>query len=275
MRTAYTPNQSSAQDNNNGCREVLYTPLSRWLHDYVQNMDCPDAQCRYHFDFKLAHSFRVVEEITTIGRMLQIDARYLLTARIIALLHDVGRFEQFKTYRTFMDPLSVDHGALAVRIIQGNNLLEGFSVEEQELICQAILWHNKAALPCNQSEKTSFFSKLIRDADKLDILQTNLNRKKNADILDLMPAAPLHADVSDPIYTDLMHGKNADYDELKNETDLLLSRIGWIFDLNFTPSICLYAQRKYFDELSSFLPSTLKIARILAKVRAYLDRKIA
>ena len=41
-------------------------------------------------------------------------------AEAVALLHDVGRFEQYKRYGTFNDRKSVNHAALGVEIMKKN-----------------------------------------------------------------------------------------------------------------------------------------------------------
>ena len=57
----------------------------------------------------------------------------MVLAEIMALFHDIGRFEQYKQYRTFSDYRSEDHAALGVKVIKANRILNGFEPAEAEI----------------------------------------------------------------------------------------------------------------------------------------------
>ncbi len=252
-----------------------YDSLAKWFKGYVDRTPCPDDLCRRQFEFKLAHSFRVVDEAAWIAAELHLNAEEELLAKTTALLHDVGRFEQFRRFRTFNDRHSLDHGDLAVQIIIENHLLADVEPEEQKLIQTAIFYHNKSDLPDHQSRREALFCRLLRDADKLDILASTIipETSGNGANPNRIPLKPLTQDVSEVIYEDLVHGRNANYGKLQSRTDFLLAMIGWIFDLNFPPTFRRYAQREYFENIASRLPHTPKVSRILSKAHAVLIEK--
>lgn len=244
--------------------------LYEWLRGYIQRLGCPDADCRFHFRLKWTHTLRVVGEITALGRHLQLTAADQRIARAIALLHDVGRFEQYLRHRTYNDEASVDHGALGARIVREARILCEFDAQVSEMICTAIHCHNKRTLPRQLTEETLFFARLIRDADKLDIYRVILKHGANADRLGDPAPKPLEAEVSDRIYEVLMQGRTIDFTDVQNETDMVMARIGWVFDLNFPPTLVKLAKRNYIGRLAAALPATPRVDQIIAKVQQYL-----
>ncbi len=257
----------------NGYKEI-YNTLRAWFLNYISRMECPDEACRFHFDFKRTHSLRVVGEINALGRALRLPARDLLLASTIAVLHDVGRFEQYKNFRTYDDTASVDHGALSAHILGETDVLNGFTSQEQEIIRGAIYWHNKPVLPKDQREEVLFFAQLIRDADKLDIYRVVSKYGPFAEHPDGSPPKPLQEDVSEHIFTSLLEGRSVDYSQVRSETDAALARIFWVYDLNFKPALRLVAKRNYLEALAVPLPDTPRVTRLLTQARQYLSARV-
>lgn len=86
-----------------------------------------------------------------------------------------GRFEQVQRFHTFLDAESVDHAKLGAEILFGEEQLIRRFLEEtkwDEQIRDAIYWHSAYQLPENLKE--DLFCRILRDADKLDILRVNL-----------------------------------------------------------------------------------------------------
>jgi putative nucleotidyltransferase with HDIG domain len=44
-------------------------------------------------------------------------------AETIALFHDIGRFEQFKTYGTFDDRASENHATIGLKVLKATDIL--------------------------------------------------------------------------------------------------------------------------------------------------------
>ena len=207
--------------------------------------------------------------------MLGLSPRELLIARVIGLLHDVGRFEQYKIYRTYNDRISTDHGALGARIVARNGLLAALHPDETGIIIQAIQWHNRIALPDAAPDRVLFFLKLIRDADKLDIYRVILENMADAGQALFEAVIPTAADVSEEIYAMLMRGGNVDYQLAASGTDRLMMHIGWVFDINFAPTLQLIAERDCLEDIAAALPQTPRVAQVLAKARAHLSLALA
>jgi len=53
-----------------------------------------------------------------------------------------------------------------------------------------------------------------------------------------------------------------------------LLQLGWIFDINFTPSFERVRQKRYLDLILDFLPENEEIDRVRQKLFQYLDDRI-
>ena len=61
---------------------------------------------------KEKHSLRVCNEILNIGKNHNLTDNNLRLAEAMALFHDIGRFEQYTRYQTFVDKKSENHGVM-------------------------------------------------------------------------------------------------------------------------------------------------------------------
>jgi len=66
-----------------------------WLDSYTAGFYGDDAFVNANIKLKDEHSRRVCGEMLYLTRQLGLSDEQKLTAEAIALLHDVGRFEQF------------------------------------------------------------------------------------------------------------------------------------------------------------------------------------
>lgn len=130
---------------------------------------------------KISHSDRVAdisEEIAkSLGDQVDVPTDYFW---ILGLLHDIGRFEQYKRYGTFSDLESVDHAEFGADLLFEEGLIDYFFSKESaisELVNyethmeKAIRLHNKLSLPPSLSPKEKMICSVIRDADKIDIFR--------------------------------------------------------------------------------------------------------
>jgi len=213
-------------------REEDVRAVEDWFDDYVQSFKTGDDEEQRNIILKEEHTRRVCDEIGSIGRRLDLDECELLLADVIARLHDIGRFEQYARYGTFVDRDSENHAELGLSILEQHDVLHRFESGVRDLIVRAIRYHNRAVLPSQESEAVLFFSKLLRDADKLDIWRVVIeyyhrdNGRRN-DALELgLPDTP---GVSEAVCEDLRERRIVDIAHVKNLNDFKLLQVGWIF----------------------------------------------
>ena len=68
-------------------------------------------------ELKLIHTFEVVKCTELITKSLNLTEEQTQIAKIIALLHDIGRFDQVRKFGTFEDSRTLDHAKYGVTIL--------------------------------------------------------------------------------------------------------------------------------------------------------------
>jgi hypothetical protein len=244
-----------------------------WFARYVRPFKSGSEADRRNIILKEEHTFRVCDEILYIGEQLGLTDGMLRLAAIAALLHDVGRFEQYARYRTFVDGRSEDHAKLGVELLKRHNVLKGLAASDAKLILRAIECHNRASLPRGEAERTLFFIKLLRDADKLDIWKVVTdyyrlaNGVRNSAIELDLPDAP---EISDEVCSDLMEGRIADIAHVRTLNDFKLLQVAWVFDVNFNPTFRRIKERRYLEMIRAVLPRTGEIEAIFDVAQRHL-----
>lgn len=137
-----------------------------FFHEYVAGYDTESASIwRKH-----EHTIRVADNCRALAADLKFNAFNTDLAELIGLFHDIGRFEQWRVYQSFSDDKTIDHADLSVKIVKDNGILAEHP--DFELFCTAIFYHNKFKIsPKITDDRALTFCKLIRDADKLDIIR--------------------------------------------------------------------------------------------------------
>lgn len=87
--------------------------------EYVKNYDSEDGNIRG----KIIHTYGVIEKSEYIAKKLKLNEEEIQLAKLIALLHDIGRFEQRKTLKEFEDFKGLDHAEYGVRILFQEKLI--------------------------------------------------------------------------------------------------------------------------------------------------------
>lgn len=252
--------------------------LKEWFAGYVKTFYTPgDEYLNNNLHLKECHTRRVCAEMRALAEALAMNPDDALIAETIALLHDVGRFEQFKKYRTYKDTVSENHCLLGLRIIAEQKAIDAWPKEDQVLICTAVEFHGAKELPA-LDERTLHFSKMIRDADKLDIFclcSENYRRfhedKKSfafevefADVPDITPA----------ILEALFNNQLIDYRLLRTLTDAKILQLGWVFDTYFDWTLRQMRDRGYIDGIMRWLPQTEPAQKVAAHIRTYVNTRL-
>ncbi len=250
--------------------------IKSWFENYLKNYQSSDPYYQQNIDLKKDHTFRVCQEILNLAQSLSLGKKDLRLAETIALLHDIGRFEQYNRYATFSDTESEDHAQLGIKIIRQNHVLKKVDKPTSELILRTIAYHNRAVLPKKETERCLFFAKLLRDADKLDILYvvTNYyhreNKSQNKSLELDLPNIPK---ISHEVYNDIMSGRSVRTSHINTLNDFKILQMAWIYDINFPRTFQLIRQRSYLEKIKDVLPQSDKTQRIYSTLKSYLDKK--
>ena len=147
----------------------------------------------------------------------------------------------------------------------------------QELVFFAIYHHNKLQLPKKGKEREMIHASILRDADKLDILKvltdyySDKNKKPNHTLTWELPTG---GTVSKPVAKEILAGKLVPKGKVKNETDVKIMQLSWVFDLNFKPSFEIISENRLFEKIYNTLPKTDTVIEIYRKVKVYSENKL-
>lgn len=246
--------------------------LKSWFAGYVQAFRTGARETQQNIDMKAGHTARVCREIHALGRRLGLGDEALRLAEAIALLHDVGRFEQYARYRTFRDGQSEDHAEMGLRVLERQGVLNALDRETAAVIRCAIRLHNRADLAGVEEGACLFFSRLLRDADKLDIWRMvtryyhrGAGPRNGALELEL----PDTAGFSAAVLGDVLRRGNVDMRHVRNLNDYKLLQAAWIFDVNFPATLVCVKRRRTLEKIRAVLPAGEPIDGLFAVIKEF------
>ena len=253
-------------------KEQFYS-IQSWFEQYIEQFYSNDPAFQRNIELKRNHSRKVWRNAADLGKSIHLDENDQLIIETASLLHDVGRFEQFRQYGTFSDKKSVNHGWLGVEVLKKKDILRDLNEGEREDIYTAILNHNKKEVPEDEDQRKLTFIKLLRDADKLDIwrLVTDYycgNGETNNTLQLDLPDEP---DISQANIDDLLNGRMADLRNLRTLNDFKLLQISWVYDLNFDRSFQILKEKGYLVTIFDSLSQTEDVQKVRAMVEGYLE----
>ncbi|MDR2911545.1 MAG: HD domain-containing protein [Bacteroidales bacterium] len=230
-----------------------------------------------NFAIKKEHLLRVAEIAEFISIRLELNKSDSSIAKLAALFHDIGRFWQLNKYNTFDDSKSGDHAEFSVEILKREKFLKILGCDSEEVVFSAILTHNKFKITENLNEKELLHAKILRDADKLDILEvltrfySQSNIKPNHSLAWELPKG---CNLSENIERDIWDGKVVQKKDVFSEIDVKIMQLSWIYDLNFKCSIEYALKRNLFEKIYNSLPQNYKITDIYRKIKEFGENKI-
>ena len=243
---------------------------------YVSNYDSTNPNIHR----KIYHSLRVMELSTKIAKSLNLSQEEIELATLIGLLHDISRFEQYKIYRTFSDKISVDHGDLAVEILQKDNFIRKFIQTDKydEIIKIAIKNHNKFQIEEGLNNDLLIYAKIIRDADKLDIFYESIHMfwKTDEEIKEIE-----NSEISEDYLEKIYNKKIIEKDSKKHsKIDAVIFVMTLIFNINFKFSFKYILEQNFIDDiLDRFHYNSqnviIQIKEIKKILKEYVEEKIS
>ena len=194
---------------------------------------------------KLEHIMRVAKISKKIAIELKLTKEQIQLAELIGLLHDIGRFEQYKQLKTNQE---FNHGEVGVAILKKENYIRKYCTENiyDNIIYKAIYEHNRYQLTEGLTEEEKLFCKIIKDADKIDLLYEAVfiywqepERIKEVE----------QGKLSKKMLEDFHNYKLADVRNKKGETDQILRFASFVFDINFHESLEILKKEDYLNKI--------------------------
>ena len=249
--------------------------LKKWFADYVAGFYTDHPADNSTIRLKEKHTERVCENMILLGKASGLSDEEMVLTETMALFHDVGRFKQYAVYGTFKDADSENHALLGLRELSVHNVLNVCTKEEKKWITKAIANHNTITIPEKENGKSLFFSRLLRDADKLDIWRVfidyyNTRDKHPNPVVDF--GLPDDPSFSPQVLAAFSEERFVLFKDLRTVNDFKLLLLSWVFDLNFSFSIQLVKDRRYIEKIEAFLPDSQETKKVLKHIHDYMDR---
>ena len=237
--------------------------MNKEFETYIKNYDLNNQEIYK----KYLHSYRVMNLSKKYATLLNWKKHDIELATIIGLLHDIGRFEQLKTYNTYNDKNSIDHASYGVKILFKNELIKKFWKDEKdyEIIKFAINNHNKYEIEKKADKQALMHAKLIRDTDKLDIIYH----------MGFLKTASSYA-TNNPISKEVLNcikNKTQILNQYKNNNnDKIISILA--FTYNIYNNICLKELKRNLEEYYKYVDPNKYLINIYQKVINDIDNKL-
>ena len=200
----------------------------KFFENYTSKYD----KTLFGIDLKYNHSYRVVKKAELISKSIKLNKKDMELVRVCALLHDISRFEQYTIYNHFKDSISFDHGDKGVEILIENGITN-------EIILNTVKYHNKYEIPKGLDNKSNLCLRIIRDADKVDIMEHQGLTCETKDFT-----------IPKEIKKYFIEQKTIDNNvKVKPEGNIisLLRMLAFIFDLNYKESFKMVKEKNIID----------------------------
>ena len=253
----------------------ILTDFENKFLDYTDSFFTDNTEFDKSILLKKEHSLFVRKECRQLAETEKFSARVAVLIEIAGLFHDIGRFEQIRKFKTFVDCKSIDHGDLGCEVLLKTNMLASLPERDQNIIMASTKNHNKRMLTEDLDEETLLVVKAVRDADKLDIMRVMLVEYAKGK---LDETVILHLEESDGISPNVLKhlekGENPNIADFRTLTDFKLAQLAWMYDLNYKYSMKEFKNREFYEQVSKLLPDTPQINNLCGKMYEYLEGKI-
>lgn len=242
--------------------------LHTWFTQYTSRFASGEPLVAANLQSKIDHTGCVVVNARVLAEALQLDDEQRTLAEVLGLFHDLGRFPQLEGHATFRDGASFDHAARSVQVLDEEGMWQHFTEREHEIISTAIGNHNKYAIPVDCAGDELFFSRLLRDADKLDAFK----KAAKGHLFTLLNLAN-NGIASPAIREAILAGRCALYTDIKTQPDIMLSIVAQAYDINFPCTRAIIRKERFIERIFAHLPQSEHFATMQEAVQAYLNRQ--
>ena len=220
--------------------------------------------------YKYNHSYRTVHQAEEIARSINLSEEDKELASLIALLHDIARFKQWTEYKTFDDHKSFDHGDEAIKILFDEKEIEKYNVDKKDydIIKKANKYHNK--LEYNEeelNEKEKLHAKIIRDADKIDIIYSFSTQR-------LLEIKSDGSPISDKVSEKIKNHKLVNKEDIVTKNDRVIMELALVYDLNFKYSLEKVYKENYLGKMIESFENKELFEPFIKEINEYMKGEI-
>jgi hypothetical protein len=253
----------------------LISTLQAESQKYIAQLEPASSGAGPTIERIILHTNKVVENILILADSLDLSDNEKHVAEIVARFHDIGRLWLLRPENA--ESTITDHAEASLEYLKASPVFGQLDEPTQNIVIQVIKNHNKPDLPKKDGEAIVFYTKLLRDADKLDSWRTTaeyITRKGGK------PNMALELALSDkPIVTasfskTIIEGGIPNKSDIVTFSDFLLFQMSWIFDLHFRTSFQLVNKKQYIRHLYDALPKNDGVIEVYRMIRIHIENHI-
>lgn len=215
------------------------------FEQYLEGYDRKDDKIH----LKEVHTFCVLEAADEICREEGFSGEDHQLALLIALLHDIGRFEQLKQFGSFSD-LQFNHADFGVKVLFEDGMIRRFVPDSRDdlVIKKAIQYHSLYSLEAVEglTDRERLHCRIIRDADKLDNFRVK-DTERLETLFDALEEEVEREEITEKVLEAVRKKKSVVSGERVTHLDYWVSYLAFIFDLNFKASFRWILKRDYLN----------------------------
>lgn len=195
---------------------------------------------------KIEHTIRVANISKQIAEDMKLTEKQIKLAYLIGILHDIGRFEQLEKYDTFSDKV-INHAEIGLKILRESEYIRKYidNNKYDKIIFSSIEYHNKYDIGNTLDEKEMIFTKIIRDADKIDILYeaTWMFWENQEHVINN------NQEITKELYDQFKNNVLINNEYNKTPLDTVIHNVGLVFDINYRKSFEIIKQNNYINKI--------------------------
>lgn len=238
---------------------------------YLDQYDREDDKIK----LKIVHTYGVVRCMNQITKKMGLSKEERKLAELIALLHDIGRFEQLKRFGSF-EPGLMDHAAYGAEILFEEGMIREFIEDSRydEIIRMAIEKHSAYKLIGISDPCALLHAKLIRDADKLDNCRVKLEDAVET-MLDVSAEEVGKQQISPEVLAQVYQKTSIDNKTRNTKMDYWVSYVAYFFDINFPETLEIMQEHQYVDRIIRRIPySNIDTAKKMRQIGDFVNEYI-
>lgn len=212
---------------------------------YLDGYDRTDDK----INLKIIHTYQVVACSGEIAERMGLSAEDVELAKMIGLLHDIGRFEQLKRFNSF-NPGTMNHAKYGAEVLFDEGMIRKFVKEDtwDAIIRTAIDRHSDFAIEGVEDERTLLHARIIRDADKLDNCRVKLEEKLET-LLEHDPDEPGMDVITDEVWSYCEARTSVRSAARKTPIDYWVSYVAYFYDIYFKETMQIILEKDYISRI--------------------------
>lgn len=245
------------------------------FEEYFQSLIIDSPENQHKIEDIRAHSMRVAANAMLLAKFVLQTEEEKYIAELTALFHDAGKAKMIVQGTESPTNIQRDHAALSAKLVQEMDFYAKLPDDVQAILVKSVENHNKLKLPKFDNEQLTLFARLLRDADKLDILDSSYRYfKEKYGVQPLMSYDLINnTEVSDKIIKTILSGKTAAVEDMKTLNDYKLLLMSMSFDINYKYTYRIMSEKQYIQKIYETLPKRDQIIDMYRSIKLYVENK--